>query len=259
MGGDYANISLMGAVVRTPEQRVNANEKPFLDVSFAGEHNVSGLRGEHKTLPWYLTVRLQGRWLEHSPKLTAGAVALVNGTLEQWVKNQEQPNDLQSRIVPRRLELVTDYPSAMMLEDKTGGLRFPGGINSGTLIGNLTRDPEFKQVEGQPLVKLAMAVNTASSLESKKTVYLQLDAWGEFGQRCKTLHRGSRVLVIGWLSLDRSLGESPQQPERQRLSTRAPRCARETPPQRPPFRPIPRRCRDGHDPLRRYKCSSYPK
>lgn len=203
MGIDYANVTLLGAVVRNPEPRLNANQTPFIDVSFAGEQPVSGFRGEAKTIPWYLTARFQGRWIEATKLLSAGAVAVVTGSLEQWVKHQETPNDLQSRIIPSRFEIIADYPSAMMLEDKTGGFRFAGGLNRVTLIGNLTRDPEHKKVEGQSVVKMAMAVNTAASREPKKVVFLNLDAWGDLSFRTKNLARGSRVLVMGNISMNR--------------------------------------------------------
>lgn len=187
MGRDYAYAALMGAIVRQPEEQTTPNGKLYLDVSLSGE-----TPSNDKNIPWYMTVRLAGGWLKLLPYLSAGAVVLATGHLEQWTTDQ----NTTTRVIPDRFELIHGYPPQMMLEDKSGGYRFPGGINQTVLIGNLTKDSETREMSGQQVTKLSLAV----SPNPQAPIYAQLDLWNSPGQ---PLLRGAKLMASGAISQDR--------------------------------------------------------
>lgn len=80
-------------------------------------------------------------------------------------------------------------------------------LNKVFLIGNLTRDPELKDLKGHLLCKFSLAVNKTSDKEN--TIFIDVDAWNKTAQACKDfLKKGSRVLIEGklkfesWASID---------------------------------------------------------
>lgn len=81
--------------------------------------------------------------------------------------------------------------------------------NRVVLIGNLTRDPEHKQLSsGQAVCRLSIATNrqfknrqTGSMVQ--EVCYIDIDVWGPQAESCKQyLQKGRSVLVEGRLKLD---------------------------------------------------------
>ncbi len=77
------------------------------------------------------------------------------------------------------------------------------------IIGNLTRDPEFKQqASGQGLCKLGLASNRqfknkATGVLSQEVCFVDVAVWGAQAESChKYLQKGRPVLVEGRLKLD---------------------------------------------------------
>ncbi|HTM06143.1 MAG TPA: single-stranded DNA-binding protein [Patescibacteria group bacterium] len=77
------------------------------------------------------------------------------------------------------------------------------------LIGNLTRDPEHKQLaSGQAVCRLSLATNrqfknrqTGSMVQ--EVCYIDVDVWGAQAESCRQyLQKGRSVLVEGRLKLD---------------------------------------------------------
>jgi single-strand DNA-binding protein len=77
------------------------------------------------------------------------------------------------------------------------------------LIGNLTRDPEHKQLaSGQAVCRLSIATNrqfknrqTGSNVQ--EVCYIDIDVWGAQAESCRQyLQKGRSVLVEGRLKLD---------------------------------------------------------
>jgi len=76
------------------------------------------------------------------------------------------------------------------------------------MIGNLTRDPDFKPGSGQGLCKLSIASNR--QFKNKQTgslvqevCYIDVDVWGPQAESCRQyLQKGRPVLVEGRLKLD---------------------------------------------------------
>lgn len=76
------------------------------------------------------------------------------------------------------------------------------------ILGNLTRDPEFKQLQsGQAVCRLGIASNRSfknrSGEASQEVCYIDVDVWGAQAESCsKYLQKGRMVLVEGRLKLD---------------------------------------------------------
>jgi single-strand DNA-binding protein len=77
------------------------------------------------------------------------------------------------------------------------------------LIGNLTRDPEYKQLSsGQAVCRLGIATNrqfknrqTGSMVQ--EVCYVDIDVWGPQAESCRQyLQKGRSVLIEGRLKLD---------------------------------------------------------
>jgi single-strand DNA-binding protein len=83
------------------------------------------------------------------------------------------------------------------------------GYNRVVLVGNLTRDPEYKQLpSGQSVCKLGLATNRQFKNRQTGTMiqevcYIDIDVWGPQAESCKQyLQKGRPVLVEGRLKLD---------------------------------------------------------
>lgn len=77
------------------------------------------------------------------------------------------------------------------------------------LMGNLTRDPEFKQLNsGQSVCRLGIATNRTfknrqTGATSQEVCFIDIDVWGAQGENChKYLQKGRSVLIEGRLKLD---------------------------------------------------------
>jgi len=76
------------------------------------------------------------------------------------------------------------------------------------IAGNLTKDPEYKQIASQGLCRLNIASNR--QFKNKQTgnlvqdvCYIEIDVWGSQAESCKQyLQKGKSVLVEGRLKLE---------------------------------------------------------
>lgn len=85
--------------------------------------------------------------------------------------------------------------------DKT----FMASLNRATLIGNLTRDPEFRTTPtGQSVVSFAIATNhswlDANKQKQEKAEFHNIVAWGKLAEICNQyLKKGRKVYIDGRL------------------------------------------------------------
>lgn len=77
-------------------------------------------------------------------------------------------------------------------------------MNRHTIIGNITREPDFKSVgAGTYLMRFSVAVNSSYKDKKtgewvKKTEYVNCQVWGDQAERLsKTLSKGTKVFVEG--------------------------------------------------------------
>ena len=83
------------------------------------------------------------------------------------------------------------------------------GYNRVLLIGNLTRDPEYKQLSsGQAVCRLGLAVNRQyknrqNGENVQEVCFVDIDVWGPQAESCRQyLQKGRQVLVEGRLKQD---------------------------------------------------------
>ncbi len=83
------------------------------------------------------------------------------------------------------------------------------GYNRVVLIGNLTRDPEYKQLaSGQAVCRLGLATNRQFKNRQTGTVtqevcFIDIDVWGAQAESCRQyLQKGRPVLIEGRLKFD---------------------------------------------------------
>src|ERR1700693_6401560 len=78
-----------------------------------------------------------------------------------------------------------------------------GSYNRIVLVGNLTRDPEIRYVDGggKAVTKFALAVNRRTK-GGDETMFIDIVAWDRLGEICNQyLKKGMSVLVEGRLSI----------------------------------------------------------
>lgn len=82
------------------------------------------------------------------------------------------------------------------------------GYNRIVLVGNLTRDPEYKQLpSGQPICRLGLATNrqfkNRQGTMTQEVCFIDIDVWGVQAESCRQyLQKGQSVLIEGRLKLD---------------------------------------------------------
>jgi single-strand DNA-binding protein len=140
-------------------------------------------------------------------------------------------------------------------------------LNKVFLMGNLTRDPEVRQVgSNNSVCTFGLAVNrrfsTAQGEEREETCFVDIETWGKQAETCgRYLRKGAPALIEGRLRLDR--WEDRQSGEaRSRLLVRAERVQFMSAPERSsedsssgdrapvPQRPAARHDRDNQAPAR---------
>lgn len=82
------------------------------------------------------------------------------------------------------------------------------GYNRIIMVGNLTRDPEFKQLGNGQVCRLSIASNRSfknrqTGMLVQEVCYVDVDVWGAQAETCRQyLAKGRAVLVEGRLKLD---------------------------------------------------------
>ena len=83
------------------------------------------------------------------------------------------------------------------------------GFNRVILVGNLTRDPEYRQLpSGQAVCRLNLAANRQfkdrqTGVASQEVCFIDVDVWGGQAEACRQyLQKGRPVLVEGRLKFD---------------------------------------------------------
>lgn len=72
-------------------------------------------------------------------------------------------------------------------------------MNQVTIIGNLTRDPEIRQLtDGTTVCGFTVAVNRRNGSDHPEADYFRVSAWRQLGENCgKYLAKGKKVCVMG--------------------------------------------------------------
>ena len=97
-------------------------------------------------------------------------------------------------------------------------------FNKVILVGNLTRDVELRYLpSGQALAKCGIATNRrykdASGMQKDETMFIDFTVWGRSAEVANQyLHKGSRVLIEGRLTLEQWTDQSGQKRSRHSIT-----------------------------------------
>jgi len=81
------------------------------------------------------------------------------------------------------------------------------------LIGNLTKTPEVKTVNGNPVTDFSIAINDSFSDKEEETTFVDVTLWGKSAENlCKYKKVGDSILVEGRLKMDRWSDKSDGKP-----------------------------------------------
>ena len=85
-------------------------------------------------------------------------------------------------------------------------------MNVLNIIGNLTRDPESRQVGDKTVCNFTVAVNRRQRRDAQgnqpEADFFRVSAWGNMGENCqKYIKKGSKVGVTGKVSVHPFLGQ----------------------------------------------------
>jgi len=101
------------------------------------------------------------------------------------------------------------------------------GFNRVVLVGNLTRDPQLRQIpSGMSVAEMGLATNeryrNRDGETAETTCFVDVVAWGKQAETCdQYLHKGAPILVEGRLQFDQWKTSDGQ--NRSRLRVRADR------------------------------------
>lgn len=77
-------------------------------------------------------------------------------------------------------------------------------MNNVTLIGNLTKEVELKQISESTLAEFAIAISEKVKKNGKyvdKPVFVNINVWGKSAENCaKFLSKGNKVAIVGKLN-----------------------------------------------------------
>ncbi len=97
-------------------------------------------------------------------------------------------------------------------------------FNKVILIGNLTRDVELRYLpSGQALAKCGIATNRrfkdSSGMQKDETMFIDFTVWGRSAEIANQyLHKGSRVLIEGRLTLEQWTDQNGQKRSRHSIT-----------------------------------------
>lgn len=197
------HVFLVGALARDPELRYTPNGTAVLDLTIAGDDQVTGTDGVARNLPWYHRVGLMDKPAEAAAEtLKAGSAVLIEGSMEQ--RSWEDPNGQKRSMVSIKAQRVEALarPESDLVRDSSGGYRLQNALNEVVLVGNLGRKPELRYTpSGDAVVGVSIAVGESwkgrDGNWQEKTHWLDLGAWRELAEKVAELDKGDRILVHG--------------------------------------------------------------
>ncbi|MBZ9751809.1 single-stranded DNA-binding protein [Deinococcus sp. HMF7604] len=175
-------LTVIGAITRTPDLRYTPSGTAVLDYTVSGERQELR-QGELKTVPFYLPITSLGKAAEAlAERLVAGLPVLVVGNLvqERW----ETAEGKRARVLGKALRVEELAGEFGRVEDAGGGVRLQGGSALVALGGNLTRDPELRYTPaGEAVMDLSLAVNEkwtdGHGQAQEKVHYFEVVLWRE--------------------------------------------------------------------------------
>jgi single-strand DNA-binding protein len=192
----------IGSVASQPDMKYTPGGLAILELTVAGRSDILTAEGEVKRPAFYNRCKCFGKYAESlAESLQQGDVVSVHGRLEY--RSYEVEGEKRSTVETVIDTIQTLEGRFITEDDKRGQPVLVGGLNSVTIGGNLTRDPDHRQLPtGNSVTRVSVAVNeryTGKDGDGEKVGYFDLQAWGELAEALAEGAKGSGIIGVGRL------------------------------------------------------------
>ena len=192
----------IGSVASQPDMKYTPGGLAILELTVAGRGEVVTAEGEVKHPAFYNRCKCFGKYAEAlSESLQQGDVVSVHGRLEY--RSYEVEGEKRSTVETVITTIQTLEGRFVTEDDRRGQPVLVGGLNSVTIGGNLTRDPDHRQLPtGNSVTRVSVAVNeryTGKDGDGEKVGYFDLQAWGELADTLAEGAKGGGIIGVGRL------------------------------------------------------------
>ncbi len=195
-------VHYIGSLTANPDLKYTPGGLAILELTVAGRAEVLSAEGEVKHPAFYNRCKAFGKYAESlAQSLQQGDIASVHGRLEY--RSYEVGGEKRST-VETVIETIQTLEGRFVTEDdKRDQPVLVDGLNSVTIGGNLTRDPDHRQLPtGNSVTRVSVAVNeryTGKDGDGEKVGYFDLQAWGELAEALAEGAKGGGIIGVGRL------------------------------------------------------------
>jgi single-strand DNA-binding protein len=195
-------VQLIGHLTQAPEIRQTPTGQSVGDLNIMTRSTFINAKGEmqastsfHTVTVWRGLADIAGRFCKK------GSQVFIAGRsqTDEWQDPQGQKR-FKTRVTAD--ELIMLDPK-MAMAPLPAGSKVSGGLNQAEVIGNVTRDPEIRQIpSGESVATFGVATNFTwkdrSGADQEKTEFHNIVAWGELGRALADgVKKGRKVYVNG--------------------------------------------------------------
>ncbi len=195
---------LIGHLTQAPEIRQTPNGQTVGDLNIITRQNFRNSSGEVQTSVAYTNVVVWRGLAEISDKyLKKGSQVYISGRIQtdDW-EDQEGQKRYKTRVVADEMILLDPRVENPALPQ---GSQLSGGLNQAEIVGNVTRDPEFRQTpNGESVCSFGVATNFAwkdrMGQNQEKTEFHNVVAWGNMAKSLsEQVKKGRKIYIAGRL------------------------------------------------------------
>lgn len=197
-------IQLIGHLTQNPEVRQTPNGQMVGDLNIMTRQSFTNASGQIQTSVAYTNVVVWRGLAEICDKyLKKGSQVYLNGRIQtdDW-EDQEGQKRYKTRIVADEMILLDSRVQNSSLPDDS---LLAGGLNQAEIVGNITRDPEYRQTpNGEAVSSFGVATNFSwkdrAGQSQEKTEFHNVVAWGALAKHLSDqIKKGRKVYVCGRL------------------------------------------------------------
>ncbi len=195
---------LIGHLTQAPEIRQTPNGQTVGDLNIVTRQNFTNSSGETQSSVAYTNVVVWRGLAEICDKyLKKGGQVYISGRIQtdDWEDNEGQKR-YKTRVVADEMILLDPRTPNPGLPQ---GSKLAGGLNQAEIVGNVTRDPEFRQTpNGESVCSFGVATNFSwkdrTGQSQEKTEFHNVVAWGDIAKSLsEQVKKGRKIYVAGRL------------------------------------------------------------
>ncbi len=195
---------LIGHLTQAPEIRQTPNGQMVGDLNIVTKQTFINATGQPQTAISYTNVVVWRGLAEICDKyLKKGSQLFISGRIQtdDW-EDQEGQKRYKTRVVADEMILLD---SRVPHPPLTEGSNIGGGLNQAEIIGNVTRDPEFRQTpNGESVCSFGVATNFSwkdrAGQNQEKTEFHNVVAWGNNAKSLsENIKKGRKIYISGRL------------------------------------------------------------